>query len=142
MKCWNISKCKVYTSIRQQIFKTYDFEEAPLPQEKLSCLGVGECALSRVTLTAADADHILRTSRLTGNTSFPLGRSVVTDVDHSDFLFIHPLLFGLLMSVYNCPGELRRVLTQNWVNTWGGWTEASAMIESASLSNGENRVAE
>ena len=46
------------------------------------------------------------------------------------------------MSVYNCPGELRRVLTQNWVNGWDGWTEASAMIESASSSNAENQIAE
>ena len=49
-----------------------DFEEAPLSQEKLSCLGVGECGVSsRVTLTAAEADHILRMSRPTGNTSVP-----------------------------------------------------------------------
>ena len=55
---------------------------------------------------------------------------------------MNTFLFGLFMSVYNCPGELRQVSTQNWVSTWGGWTEASAMIESALLSNGERRIAE
>ena len=114
----------------------------PLSDGMLSSLGVEECsASSRVVLTAADADHILRMSRSTGNTSVPRETNVVADVDHSDFILIH-LFFCLLMSVYNCPGEFRRVLTQNWVSTWGGWTEASAMIESASLSNGENKIAE
>ena len=51
-----------------------DFEEAPLSQEKLLCLGVGECGVSsRVTLTAADADNILRMSRSTGNNSSSTG---------------------------------------------------------------------
>ena len=81
-------------------------------------------------------------SRSNGKLQFHWQKNVVADDDHSDLLMIHPLLFGLLLSVYNCPGELRRVLTHNWVNAWGGWTEASAMIESASLSNGENKVAE
>ena len=60
-------------------------------------------------------------------------------------IFFHktiPLCFGLLMSVYPCPGELRRVFAQDWVRTWAGWTEASAMIASASDSQDENQIAE
>ena len=53
-----------------------------------------------------------------------------------------PALFGLLMSVYPCPGELRPVLTYYWVSTWAGWAEASVMIDSASSSNGDNNIAE
>ena len=51
-------------------------------------------------------------------------------------------MFGLLMSVYPCPGELRRVLAQDWVSMWVGWTEASAMIASAPDSQVENHIAE
>ena len=63
-------------------------------------------------------------------------------MDSSDLTFIHPFLFGLLMSVYPCPGELQRVLTQSWVGNWHGWTEASALIESAVTSHDENLIAE
>ena len=46
------------------------------------------------------------------------------------------------MSVYPCHGELQRVLTQSWVSDWDGWTEASAMIDSALISHDENLVAQ
>ena len=120
-----------------------DFEEAPLSEVIVACPGVGECGvLGRVLLTAADAEHILRISRSSGKVIPHRGDVACADVDHCDFYFIHPLLFGLLMSVYPGPGELRRVLTQNWVRAWTGWTEASAKIESALTDHDENRIAE
>ena len=70
------------------------------------------------------------------------GDVAVSHVDSSDFTFFHPFVFGLLASVYPCPGELPRVLTQSWVSKWNGWTEASAMIESALTPHDENHIAE
>ena len=70
------------------------------------------------------------------------GEVGVSHVEANDFFFIHPLLFGLLMSVYPCPAEMRRVLTQSWVSDWDGWTEASAMIDSALISHDDNLIAE
>ena len=63
-------------------------------------------------------------------------------VDVNDLIVVHAFLFGLLMSVYPCPGELQIMLTQSWVSTWNGWTEASAMIESPLTSHDENLIAD
>ena len=65
----------------------------------------------------------------------------VSRVDANELVFMNPLICGLLMSVYPCHGELQRVLTQSWVSDWDGWTEASAMIDSALTSHNENLVA-
>ena len=70
------------------------------------------------------------------------GEVGVSHVNANAFVVIDRLLFGLPMSVYPCPGELQRLLTQSWVSTWNGWTEASAMIESALTSQDENLIAE
>ena len=48
---------------------------------------------------------------------------------HSEFLFIPELLFALLMSVYQSPGELSRVLQQDWINDWDGWEEARKLCD-------------
>ena len=70
------------------------------------------------------------------------GEVVVSRVDADDLMFMLPFIFGLFMSVYPCPGELQRVLTQSWVSAWDGWTEASAMIANALTSHDENLIAE
>ena len=120
-----------------------DFQEPSESHGILACPGVGECGASgRVALTAADATHLLQMSRSSGKAMPHHSEVAVSHVDANDVMFIHRLLFGLLMSVYPCPGELQRVLTQSWVSDWDGWTEASAMIDSALTSHDENLVAE
>ena len=84
----------------------------------------------------------MRLSRSSGKAIPKRGDVGSADVDHSDFTDIHPLFFGLIMSVHPCPGELRRVWAQDWVRMWAGWTEASAMIASASDSQDDNQIAE
>ena len=85
---------------------------------------------------------MLRVSRLSGKAIPKRGDVGYADVDHRDVTDIHPLVFGLLMSMYPCPGELRRVLAQDWVRMWAGWIESSAMIASASDAQEENQIAE
>jgi len=46
------------------------------------------------------------------------------------------------MSVYESPGELSRVLRQDWVSDWEGWAEANRQFDSALRANDENRIAE
>ena len=75
-----------------------DFEEAPLSDVLAACPGVGECGVSsRVLLTAADAEHMLRISRSSGKSIPHRGEVECADVDRSEFNFIHPLLVVLLM---------------------------------------------
>ena len=120
-----------------------DFKEPSVSHGILACTGVGECGASgRVALTAADATHLLQMSRSSGEVMPHHGSVGVSRVDAADLMFMNPLLFGLFMSVYPCPGELQRVLTQSWVSNWDGWTEASAMIGSALTSRDANLVAE
>ena len=71
-----------------------DFEEAPLSDELVACVGLGECGASgRVEFTAADAEHILRVSRSSGKAIPNRGDVGSADVDHSDFTKLHPLVF-------------------------------------------------
>ena len=120
-----------------------DFKEAPLSDELVACVGLGECGASGcVEFTAADAENILRVSRSSGKVIPKRDDVGSTEVDHSDFIDICSLVFGLRMSVHPCPGELRRVLAQDWVRMWVGWTESSAMSASASDCQDENQIAE
>ena len=70
------------------------------------------------------------------------GEVAVSHVEANDLTAINPFLFGLLMFVYPCPGELQRVLTQSWASAWDGWTESSAMVASALTSHDENLIVE
>ena len=116
-----------------------DFEEAPLSEELVACVGLGECgAPGRVEFTAADAENILRVSRSSWKAIPHCGDVCSADVDHSDFTDIHPLVFGLLMSVYPYPGELRWMLAQDWVRMWVDWPESSVAIASASDAQEDN----
>ena len=120
-----------------------DFKEPSVSHGILACPGVGECGASGcVALTAADATHELQMSRSSGKAVPHHGEVAVSHVDANDLIVMNMFLCGLLMSVYPCPGGLQRVLTQSWVSTWNGWTEASAMIESALTSHDENHIAE
>ena len=101
-----------------------DFQEPSMSHGILACPGVGECGISgRVALTAADATHLLQMGRPSGNTMSHHGAVVASHVDAHDQFFMNLLLFGLLMSVYPCHGELQKVLTQSCVSDWDGWTE-------------------
>ena len=64
------------------------------------------------------------------------------NVDHIDFNGIHPLLSGLLMSVYLDPNQMRRVWSHNWVRCWKGLHEACAHNEGAMISAEESQLAE
>ena len=120
-----------------------DSQEPSVSHGILACPGVGEFGASgRVALTAADAKPILQMSRSSGKAMPHHGAVGVSRVDANGLIFMNPLLFGLLMSVYQCHGELQRVLTQSWVSNWDGWTEASAMIDSALISHDDNLIAE
>ena len=92
----------------------HDFQEAPLPDSVLAQLTFGECGVrASVGMTAADATHMLQVSRSSGKVRVSTTSVSHADVRHSDFPDIHPLLFALLMSVYESPGELSRVLRQD-----------------------------
>ena len=93
-------------------------------------------------LTAADATHMLQVSRSSGSVRASTSRMSHADVSHSDFPDIHPLLFALLMSVYDSPGELSRVLRQDWVSDWEGWAEADRQFDSALRAEHEHKIAE
>ena len=76
-------------------------------------------------MTAADATHMLQVRRSSGKVRASMSSVSHADVRHADFPDIHPLLFALLMSVYESPGELSRVLRQDWVIDWEGWAETN-----------------
>ena len=119
-----------------------DFKEPPVSHGIPACPGVGACGASgRVAPTAADATHLLQLSRSSGKAMPHHGEVAVSHVDANDLISIHPFLFCFLMSLYQSPGELQRVLTQSWVSAWDGWTEASAMIEHALTSHDVSLIA-
>ena len=120
-----------------------DFQEGPLPESVLAQLAFGECGVrASVGMTAADATHMLQVSRSSGKVRASTSSVSHADVRHSDFPNIHPLLFALLMSVYESPGELSRVLRQDWVSGWEGWAEANSQFDMALCANDENQIAE
>ena len=120
-----------------------DFKEAPLPSSVLAQFAVGECGVrASVGMTAADATHMLHVSRSSGKVRASTSRMPDADVSHADFPLIPPLLFALLMSVYDSPGELSRVLRQDWVSGWEGWAEADRRFDRALCAEDENKIAE
>ena len=83
-----------------------DFQEAPLTDNVLAQLSVGECGVrAGGSITAADATHMLQVSRSSGRVRASASSVSHADVSQDDFPDIHPLLFALLMSVYESPGE-------------------------------------
>ena len=120
-----------------------DFQEAPLTDNVLAQFAVGECGVrAGGSITAADATHMLQVSRSSGRVRASASSVSHADVSQDDFPDIHPLLFALLMSVYESPGELSRVLRQDWVSAWEGWAEADGQFASALDAQDEHKIAE
>ena len=118
-----------------------DVQEAPLPDNALAQLAFGECGVrASVGMTAADETHMLQVSRSSGKVRASTSSVSHADVRHSDVPDIHPLLFALLTSVYESPGELSRVLRQDWVSDWEGWAEANSQFDVALCANDETKL--
>ena len=85
------------------------------------------------TLTEAGAVHMLQVSRSPGQDLSKTHSDAPKDGSqtyplHCEYPFIPELLFALFMSVYQSPGELSRVLQQDWINDWNGWKEAQTHV--------------
>ena len=104
-----------------------DFQYSDLSNLAFNQISLGQCESDICsTLTEADAVHMLQVSRSSGQDlskthSGAAKNGSQTYPLHSEYPFIPELLFALLMSVYQSPGELSRVLQQDWINDWNGW---------------------
>ena len=78
-----------------------DFKEAPFPDTVLAHFDVGECGVrSSVSMTAADATHMLQISRSSGKELTSTDSASPAEVSPADFPFIKvPLLCDVVICV-------------------------------------------
>ena len=85
-----------------------------------------------VKMNPTDIYALLQLSRPSRPEFMPSPRFAAWQIDaHTAFDFIPDVLFAILLSYYEDPNRLYRVLEEDWVRSWEGWQDARIALEYA-----------